>query len=70
MNDTEKLVEIYASLVDLSCRISVLQCLDVEILSFPDFSSNGSHKTVVRGVSLIAKDLIDKIEDIYKIIDI
>lgn len=67
MNDTEKLNEIYARLVDLSARISVLKCLDTEMLSFPDCVSNGSHKTVILGISLIASDLVDRIDDIYKI---
>lgn len=69
MNDTEKLNEIYARLVDLSARISVLKCLDTEMLSFPDCASNGSHKTVISGISLIASDLVDRIDDIYKIFD-
>lgn len=69
MNDSEKLHEIYGNLVDLSARVSVLKCLDCEMLSFPDCSNNGSHKVVISGVSLIASDLLEKIEDILKIFD-
>ena len=42
---------------------------DAEMLSFPDCASNGSHKTVISGISLIASDLVDRIDDIYKIFD-
>ncbi len=70
MNDIEKLHQIYSNLVDLSARISVLKCLDVEMRSFPDCASNGSHKTVINGVSLIASDLLEKIEDTLKVIDL
>ena len=69
MNDSEKFSEIYCNLVDISSRLSVLQCMDTEMLNFPDCSNNGSHKTVVTGVTIITKDIREKIEEIFKLID-
>ena len=69
MNDSEKFIEIYCNLVDISSLLSVLQCMDTEMLNFPDCSNNGSHKTVVTGVTIIAKDIREKIEEIFKLID-
>lgn len=69
MNDSEKFNEIYCNLVDISSRLSVLQCMDTEMLNFPDCSNNGSHKMVITGVSMMAKYIREKIEEIFKIID-
>lgn len=64
MNNTEKMHEIYFRLHDLSSLLSVLQCLDVEMISFSDCKENGSHKTVLTGVSLIASDMRKRIDEI------
>jgi len=70
MNDSEKLHNIYSSLIDIKARISVLKCLDIEMTPFPDCAENGSHKMVLSCVSSISSDLLDKIEDIFKVIDL
>lgn len=69
MNDSEKISNVYGALVDLSARVSVLKCLDNEMFSFPDCSSNGSHKLVISGVTLIASDLYNQIQEICKLLE-
>ena len=66
MNDTEKLHQIYHKLLDLSARLSVLQCLDVEMMSFSDCKDKTSHKVVLYGVSLCAIDMRKSIEKFSK----
>ena len=70
MNDSEKMHEIYSKLVDLDCKLALLQGVDVEMISFSDCSENGSHKLLLCGVSLFSKHLRYDIQEIYKIIDL
>lgn len=68
MNDTE-LLEVYNKLLDLNTRLSVLQCLDIEMSSF-DSSDYDSAKTVLSGVSLLVSDFRSDIDKILKILNL
>lgn len=68
MNDTE-LLEVYNRLLDLNTRLSVLQCLDIEMSSF-DSSDYDSAKTVLSGVSLLVSDFRSDIDKILKILNL
>ena len=69
MNDSEKLKDIHSSLVKLSSKISVLQCLDIDMLFFNDVSQR-DFSNVLTGIILISVDLKRDIEEVFKVIDI
>ena len=62
--------EIYHKLLDISSRLSVLQCLDIEMMSFSDCKENSSYKFVLSGVSLCALDIRKNVDEIFSIIDL
>ena len=68
MNDT-KLLEIYNKLLDIDTRLSVLQCLDIEMSSFNSADFN-SARTVLSGVSLLVSDFMSDISQVLEMFNL
>lgn len=68
MNDI-KLLEIYNKLLDMDTRLSVLQCLDIEMSSF-DSADFNSARTVLLGVSLLVSDFRSDISQVLEMFNL
>lgn len=68
MNDI-KLLEIYNKLLDMDTRLSVLQCLDIE-MSFFDSADFNSARTVLSGVSLLVSDFRSDISQVLEMFNL
>lgn len=68
MNDT-KLLEVYNKLLDTDTRLSVLQCLDIEMSSFNPADFN-SARTVLAGVSLLVSDFRSDISQVLEMFNL
>lgn len=68
MNDI-KLLEIYNKLLDMDTRLSVLQCLDIDMSSF-DSADFNSARTVLSGVSLLVSDFRSDISEVLEMFNL